>query len=77
MNSSQMQPITGKELDYISDCISNEDLLIKQCAAAAVVNNNPAFSGIISQHIRCHEQHMTKLTDALQQHQQLAPTQGH
>lgn len=77
MNVSQMQPISNKELEYISDCISNEDLLIKQCAAAAVVSHNPTISQIISEQIRCHEQHLHKLTGALQQHQNLAPTQGH
>ncbi|GGH13937.1 hypothetical protein [Paenibacillus segetis] len=77
MNVSQMQPMSNKELEYISDCISNEDLLIKQCAAAAVVSQNPTISQAITQHIRTHEQHLTKLTGALQQHQNLAPTQGH
>ncbi|MDQ0087176.1 hypothetical protein J2T12_000570 [Paenibacillus anaericanus] len=77
MNVSQMQPISNKELDYISDCISNEDLLVKQCAAAAVVCHNPTISQALSEHIRTHEQHLTKLTDALLQHQHLAPTQAH
>lgn len=75
--NAQMQPISNKELEYISDCISNEDLLLKQCVAAVVVSQNPTISQAMSQHIQTHEQNLNKLTGALQQHQNIAPTQGH
>lgn len=32
MQSTNMQPLSGKELEYIVDSISNEELLLKQCA---------------------------------------------
>lgn len=40
MQSNQMQALSGKELEYISDSISNEDLLIKQLAATAGTTQN-------------------------------------
>ena len=70
-----MQPRTAKELAYIIDSISNEDLLIKQCAVVATAGNTPALKQVCSQMIAMHQQHNQILMNALQQHQQLAPTQ--
>ncbi|MGN7358293.1 hypothetical protein ACTHPF_14315 [Paenibacillus sp. SAF-054] len=75
MQSGQMQPITSKELEYIVDSISNEDLLIKQCAATASVTQNPAVQQALHQYIRSMDHHLDTLVQALQQHQPLAPTQ--
>lgn len=75
MQTKQMQPITGKELEYIADCLSNEDLLTKQCAATASSIQNPMLKQMFSQHIQMHKQHANMLIGALQQHQPLAPTQ--
>lgn len=75
MNFVQMQPLSGKELNYISDSISNEDMLIKMCAAAAAVCSNHQLGQAITEHMRVHEQHMHLLIDALKQHQHLAPAQ--
>ncbi len=75
MQNGSMQPITGKELEYIADCLSNEDLLTKQCAATASSTQNPALKQVLSQHIQMHKQHANMLIGALQQHQPLAPTQ--
>ncbi|MEC0368757.1 hypothetical protein [Paenibacillus chibensis] len=75
MQSGQMQAITGKELEYIVDSISNEDLLIKQCAATAAVTQNPAIQQALQQYIRSMDHHLDMLVQSLQQHQQLAPTQ--
>lgn len=72
----QMQPLSGKELSYISDSITNEDMLIKMCAAAAAVGSNPQLGQAITEHMRVHEQHMHVLIDALKQHQPLAPSQA-
>lgn len=75
MQSMQMQPLTGKELEYITDSISNEELLLKQCVATAASIQQPAIKQACLQQARTHEHHLSMLTNALQQHQQLAPTQ--
>lgn len=73
MHSNQMQPLSGKELDYISDSISNEDLLIKQLAATAGSTQNNTVREICVQHIQSHTNHLNALVQVLQQHQQYAP----
>ncbi|KAA9005342.1 hypothetical protein F4V43_07660 [Paenibacillus spiritus] len=75
MQSTHMQPLSAKELEYISDSISNEDLLLKQYAATAGVTQNPTVRQLCQQHIQSHHHHMGMLIDLLQQHQQYAPTQ--
>ncbi|WP_211746728.1 hypothetical protein [Paenibacillus sp. Marseille-Q4541] len=75
MQSHQMQPISSKELDYIADSLSNEDLLIKQCAATASSTQNPMLKQVLQQQIQLHQQNANMLIGALQQHQSLAPTQ--
>ncbi|MEC0180578.1 hypothetical protein P4H61_03590 [Paenibacillus peoriae] len=75
MQSMNMQPLTGKELEYIVDSISNEELLLKQCAASAASIQRPAIQQACLQFARTHEHHLNLLSNALQQHQQLAPTQ--
>ncbi|WP_025334095.1 hypothetical protein [Paenibacillus sabinae] len=75
MQSTQMQPLSSKELDYISDSISNEEMLIKQYAATAGVTQNQAVRQICEQHIQNHNHHMEILIQLLQQHQQYAPSQ--
>ncbi|WP_055109019.1 hypothetical protein [Paenibacillus ihumii] len=77
MNASQMQPLTAKELEYISDSISNEEMLLKMTAAASAVSQNPSVQSVISRQISAHEQHMNQLIQALSQHQPLAPAQAH
>lgn len=72
---TQMQPLTRKELDYIADSISNEDLLIKQLAATASITQNPTVRQVCMQHLQSHTNHMSTLTQLIQQHQQFAPTQ--
>ncbi|GGD49027.1 hypothetical protein [Paenibacillus nasutitermitis] len=70
-----MQPISSKEMEYIVDSISNEDLLMKQCAAVAFTAQNQGIKQVCSHMISTHHQHTQTLMNALQQHQQLAPTQ--
>ncbi|MOA37018.1 hypothetical protein D3C78_1585820 [compost metagenome] len=70
-----IQPITAKELEYIADSMSNEDLLIKQCTAAAVSAATPAIRHLCAQMVQTHQQHYDSLLHALQHHQQIAPTQ--
>ncbi|MCJ8013338.1 hypothetical protein MUG84_16535 [Paenibacillus sp. KQZ6P-2] len=75
MQSGQMQAVTAKELEYIVDSISNEDLLIKQCAATAATSQNPTIQNACQQYIRSMDHHLEMLVQALQQHQSLAPNQ--
>ena len=74
MQSNQMQAITGKELEYIVDSITNEDLLIKQRAATAAATQNPMIQQACQQYIRSLDHHIDLLVQAIQQHQPLAPT---
>ncbi|BFH15798.1 hypothetical protein WJ0W_003388 [Paenibacillus melissococcoides] len=69
-----MKPLSAKELEYIVDSISNEDLLIKQCAATAASTNHPAIQQTLSQMASAHQQHLNVLVQSLQQHAQIAPT---
>lgn len=75
MQSNQMQALSGKELEYIADSISNEDLLIKQLAATAATTQNSTVRGICVQQMQSHNHHMDVLVQLLHQHQQYAPTQ--
>ncbi|MNI45059.1 hypothetical protein D3C73_994650 [compost metagenome] len=77
MNYMQMQPLSSKELNYIADSIANEEALIKLCTAAASVCTNEQIGQEIQNHIQCHEDHMKKLVDCLQQHQPLASATTH
>ncbi|MCC3374877.1 spore coat protein [Cohnella sp. REN36] len=70
-----LQPITAKELEYIADSMSNEDLLIKQCTAAAMQCTNPQVKQVLDHQAQVHTQHYQTLLSMLQQHQPLAPTQ--
>ncbi|MHA6531495.1 hypothetical protein [Paenibacillus sp. BAC0078] len=75
MQSTQMQALSGKELEYIVDSISNEDLLLKQLAATAGTTQNSTVHQICIQQIQSHTHHMDTLVHLLHQHQQYAPTQ--
>ncbi|TXK83507.1 hypothetical protein [Paenibacillus sp. N3.4] len=71
----QLQGLTAKELAYITDSMTNEDLLMKQNATAASTSQHPVFQQLCLDHINLHHQHYHALKSALQQHVQLAPTQ--
>ncbi|WP_187768163.1 hypothetical protein [Paenibacillus sp. PL91] len=70
-----MQPITAKELEYIADSMSNEDLLIKQCAAVIATGTTPGIINLCTQMLHTHQQHYDSLLHAISHHQQIAPTQ--
>nr|WP_058300948.1 hypothetical protein [Gorillibacterium timonense] len=70
-----MQPLTGKEMEYIVDSMSNEELLLKQCAAASAVTINPTIKQACESELAVHEQHLNTLMNLLKQHQQSAPQQ--
>ncbi|MFD0961379.1 hypothetical protein [Paenibacillus chungangensis] len=69
-----MQPMTAKELEYIVDSMSNEDLLMKQCAAVVSVSTHPAIRNCCSSMINMHQQHYDSMMHALTHHQGIAPT---
>ncbi|MGM9926088.1 MAG: hypothetical protein ACI35R_17720 [Bacillus sp. (in: firmicutes)] len=68
-----MEPLTAKELEYIADSMSNEDLLIKQCVATIAHTQNIAVKQICQQLIGQHSQHYQGLLTLLQQHTAVAP----
>lgn len=70
-----LQPLTGKEVEYIADSMSNEDLLIKQCTILATSATNQALRQVGQHELQIHQQHYQTLLQSLQQHQQIAPTQ--
>ncbi|MFC4304975.1 hypothetical protein [Cohnella boryungensis] len=70
-----MQAMTAKELEYIADSMSNEDLLIKQCAVAAATITNAQLQQACSHMVSVHTQHYSMLMNTLQQHQSIAPNQ--
>lgn len=70
-----VQPMTAKELEYIADSMSNEDLLIKQCAAVAAIATTPAIRDCCTQMINMHQQHYDSLMHAIDHHLNMAPTQ--
>ncbi|MFS0723308.1 hypothetical protein [Paenibacillus sp. 1P07SE] len=70
-----MKPITAKELEYLVDSMSNEDLLMKQCAVTAATASNQDLRHQCLQLQVMHQQHYDALLHALEQHQQMAPSQ--
>lgn len=71
-----MQPLTSKEMEYIVDSMSNEDLLMKQCVATMSQTQNPAVKNMCHQLINTHQQHYNELLQSLQQHARIAPNQN-
>ncbi len=74
-SNHQMEPLTFKELDYIADCLSNEAMLAKHCAATAAASKNPAIQQALMGFASRHEQHMDTLVNSLQAHSGIAPAQ--
>jgi hypothetical protein len=71
-----MQPLTTKELEYIVDSMSNEDLLTKQCVAVLASTQNQAVKQACQTLVNNHQQHYQQLMNVMQQHQNIAPTQA-
>lgn len=70
-----MQPLTSKEMSYISDSLSNEDLLMKQSANLAGISQHPQVRQVFTQLVQRHQQHHQHLMRELQSHQTIAPSQ--
>ncbi|MFT8322445.1 MAG: hypothetical protein ABF649_16250 [Bacillus sp. (in: firmicutes)] len=68
-----VQPLTGKELEYMADCMSNEDLLLKQAIVALTHVQNPAVQQLFTQVTKQHQQHYQQLLTTMQQHASIAP----
>lgn len=67
------QPLTSKEVEYIVDAMSNEDLLIKQSIVSLSHSQTPAVQQMFQQLTQQHQQHYQQLLTSLQQHAPLAP----
>jgi hypothetical protein len=67
--------MTAKELEYIADSMSNEDLLLKQCAVASATVQNPAIKQTVDRFMNKHMQHYQTLLAMMEQHRTTAPTQ--
>ncbi|WP_219836611.1 hypothetical protein [Paenibacillus sp. R14(2021)] len=74
MNQSA-DAMTAKELEYIADSMSNEDLLLKQCTVAAATVQNPEIKQTVNQFKDKHNQHYQTLLSMMEQHRTMAPTQ--
>jgi len=68
-----VQPLSAKELGYLTDSMKNEDLLAKQCVIAVTHAQNPAVQQVCEQAAQQHLQHYNQLLDVLQQHANLNP----
>lgn len=71
-----MKPLTFKEMEYIVDSMSNEDLLVKQCITTASHSQNTQVQNLCRQFVSKHQQHYQTLLGVLQQHNSLAPNAG-
>lgn len=68
-----MQPMTGKELEYVADSMSNEDLLLRQTAAVIAVSTHPVLKSCCESMLQTHQANYNVLLSSLQQHQPIAP----
>lgn len=75
MHTSQMKAMSGKELDYVVDSMSNEALLMKQCASTAALTQNPQIRAVCLEQVEVHKQHYGALMNCLEQHVGMAPQQ--
>lgn len=69
-----MNALTAKEVEYIIDSMSNEDLLMKQCTATAMQTTDPNLKSVCEQMVTAHQQHYNTLLQCLEQHVSAAPT---
>lgn len=63
-----MMDLTTKELEYVLDSLSNEDLLTKGSAVTSAVAQNDALRHICEQMANTHREHYQSLLQLLQQH---------
>ncbi len=70
-----MNAMTAKELEYVVDSMSNEDLLMKQCTVTAAGTSQTALQNLCTQMVKTHQEHYNRLLQCIEQHQQYAPAQ--
>lgn len=68
-----MQSLTGKELQYIGDSMTNEDLLMKQCIAISTHATTPQFRQICTDLSTRHMQRYDHLLQVLEEHAHITP----
>ncbi|MGG1519861.1 hypothetical protein ABE504_30965 [Paenibacillus oryzisoli] len=66
-NNFNSEQISGKELSYLTDTFKNEELMAKLCVQAAVHCQSPSLKHTMTQLAQERLQHMSILTNALQQ----------
>jgi hypothetical protein len=59
--------LTGKEFEYLSDCMKNEELLTKMCVHAATVSQNAQLRQTLVQMAQDRLQTFNQLLNTLQQ----------
>ena len=68
-----MQPMSSKELEYVIDSISNEDLLLRQTAAVVTLSTHPALKSCCESMVKTHQDNYNILMKSIEQHQAVAP----
>jgi len=71
-SQNNMDQLTAKELQYLSDQMTNEDLLVKQCMSATTQTQNVQFRQVCLQLASRHQQHCQQIVQLIQQHMYLA-----
>lgn len=67
-----MQPLTTKELNYMCDMLSAEDLLIKTCAAATMQATQGDVQQFLHHVVGEHQRRYDEILRVLEQHESVA-----
>ncbi|MCY0901841.1 MAG: hypothetical protein OWU32_06575 [Firmicutes bacterium] len=67
-----MQPLTNKELNYLNDMLSAEDLLIKTCAAALPQATQNDVHQFLHHVVGEHQRRYDDILHVVQQHESVA-----
>lgn len=65
--SMNSRGLTGKEFEYLSDCMKNEELLTKLCVHGATASQNPQLRQTLTQMSQDRLQTFNQLLNTLQQ----------
>ena len=68
-----MQQMTNKELEYVIDSMSNEDMLLRQSTAVVSSATHPELKSACQSMIQQHLSNYQTLLKSIEQHQTLAP----
>ena len=75
MVQQQQQPLTSKEMSYLCDSMSNEDIITKQCVSVIQDTQNQTVKNELNQIVQKNQQHYNDLLSTLQNHVSIAPSQ--